>query len=190
MFGVTTDGKYVAVNRDFSIRIPYGAAYDVFDVNGDDLNVLTVVRFEELPVDYTDGMFQPRGDVGKSDVLNFSLTHALSVDSLGQMNFREFLGNLKRSTDEQLAKVAVGTAGNADPSGANYSVLKVVQDTPEIKTGYITSDLFVAANFMAFIFTKNHAYRATLKVMRQPQKFKRTEMYMISLLSSVKASTN
>ena len=189
MFGVTTDGKFVAANRDFAIRIPYGAAYDVFDVSGDDLNVLTIYRFEELPVDYTDGAFQPRGAETRCDILNFSLTHALSVDSLGQMNFRDFLANLKRSTDEQLAKVAVGSAaGNQD--GANFSVLKVVQDTPEIKTGYITSDLFVAANFMAFIFTKKHAYRATLKVTRQPQKFKRTEMYMMSLLSSVKPNAN
>ncbi|MBQ9459414.1 MAG: hypothetical protein IJU66_05725 [Oscillospiraceae bacterium] len=185
MLGTTIDGKTVLVNRDFTIHIPYGAGYDVYETSSDQLTVLTVTRFEELPVDYTDGSFQPRGDLSKCDVLNLTLTHALSVDSLGQMQFRDFLANVKRSTDEKLASVAVGTAA-ANADGENYSVLKVVQDTPEIKAGYITNDLYVAANFMTFIFTRNHVYQATMKIPRQKQKFKRTEMYMMSLLSGIK----
>lgn len=189
MFGVSSDGKIIPVNRDFSIRIPYGAGYDVYEAKGDALDVLTITRFEELPTDYTDGMFQPRSNDGKSDVITFSLTHALSQDSLRQMNFTDFLGQIKRSTDEQLAKAAVGSVA-AQTEGENYSVLKAVQNTPEIKAGYITSDLFVAANFMAFIITKNHVYRGTLKITRQAQKFKRTELFMRSLLSSVKPNAN
>lgn len=184
MFGVTSDGKNVLVNRDFVIHIPYGAAYDADEASTDDLNVLTITRFDTLPVDYTDGPFQPRTGETKFDVLTFGVTHALGQDSLQQMDFKDFLGTIKRSTDEQLAKAAVGTV-SAD---ATYGVLKVVQNTPEIKAGYITNDLFVAANFMVFVFTKNHAYRGTLKIARQPQKFKTTEFFVRSLLSSVKAN--
>ncbi len=184
MIGVTSDGKNVIVNRDFTIRIPYGAGYDVFDLSGDSRTVLTIMRFEELPPDYDAGVFEPRMDASKYDKLSFDVTHALSAESLGQMNLTNFLAQLKQSTDEQLAKVAVGSA--AESSGENYSVLKTVQDTPELKTGYITNDLFVAANFMLLIFTKNFGYRATLKVPRQAQKFKRTEFFVKALLGSVK----
>ncbi|MBE7003081.1 MAG: hypothetical protein E7425_02180 [Ruminococcaceae bacterium] len=187
MLGASIDGKTVLVNRDFTIHIPYGAGYDVFDTSVDQLVALSVTRFEELPPNYTEGTFQPYGDAGKGDVLNFTLTHALSPDSLAQMQFRDFLANVKRSTDEKLSRAAVGTA-SAGADGENYSVLKVVQDTADIKAGYITNDLYVAANFMTFIVTRNHVYQATMKVPRQKQKFKRTEMYMMSLLSGVKAN--
>lgn len=186
MIGVTTDGKAVTVNRDFSIRIPYGAGYDVFDLTGENRTVLTITRFDELPADYDAGVFTPRMDPSKYDVLSFGVTHALSEESLGQMNLAAFLAQLKNSTDEQLAKAAVGSAAAQDGSGQSYSVLKTVQDTPEIKAGYITNDLFVAANFMLLVFTRSFGYRATLKVPRQPQKFKRTEFFVKALLGSVK----
>ena len=182
MFGVTTDGKNVVVNQDFSIRIPYGAGYDL---DGDDRTVLTIARFDELPPNYDTGAFDLRQATGKYDLLSFSVTHALSGESLRQMNLAGFLGQLKRSTDEELAKAAVGTAA-AGGSGENYGVVKVVQDTPELKTGYFTSDMFVAANFMLLIFTKDYSYRATLKIPRQAQKFKGTEFFVKALLSSVR----
>ena len=184
MFGTNSDGKTVLVNRDFTIHIPYGAAYDVYDAKGDQLTVLTVTRFEEMPNDYTDGSFQPRIAPGKADVLNLTLTHALSVESLGQMRFQDFLMKLKKSSDERYAAHAIGSAANAEND--IYRVLKVVQDTPGIKAGYVTNDLFVAVNFMTFIFTRKNVYQATMKVQRQPQKFKRTCMYMMSLLSGLK----
>ena len=183
MFGVTTDGKNVVVNQDFSIRIPYGAGYDL---DGDNRTVLTIARFDELPPDYDTGVFDLRRAPGKFDVLSFSVTHALSGESLRQMNLAGFLEQLRRSTDEELAKSAIGAAGAANASGENYGVLKVVQDTPELKVGYFTNDMFVAANFMLLIFTKDYSYRATLKIPRQAQKFKRTEFFVKALLSSVR----
>lgn len=186
MIGTNTDGKNVLVNRDFIIHIPYGAAYEVFDATGDQLTVLTVTRFDEMPVDYTDGNFTPREESIKSDVLSFTLTHALSIDSLGQMRFQDFLMKIKKSSDERHAKMAIGSA--ADAENDTYRILKVVQDTPGIKAGYVTSDLFVAVVYTVFIFTRNHVYQATMKVPRQAQKVKRTGMYMMSLLSGIKAN--
>lgn len=189
MIGVTSDGKDILVNRDFGIHIPYGAGYDTADLTNESRSVLTIARFEELPPDYGAGTFDLRMDASKYDLLTFDVTHALSAESLGQMNLAGFLAQLKQSTDEQLAKAAVGSAGNATP-GENYSVLKAVQDTPELKTGYITNDLFVAANFMLLVCTKNFGYRATLKVPRQPQKFKRTEFFVKALLGSVRPNAS
>ncbi len=49
MYGVGMDGKIVLVNKDFSIRIPYGAGYDLGSAIGDDSPVLSVPRFETMP---------------------------------------------------------------------------------------------------------------------------------------------
>ncbi len=186
MLGVNSDGKFVPVNRDFSIRIPYGAAYDLYDAKGDALNVLTITRFEEMPVDYTDGAFQPRSSEGKSNAITFSLTHEIEEDELRKVDFKNFLNTLKKSNEERRAKFAVGSAAATDADGANYSRLKIVQNTPEIKAGYVTSDMFVAVNFTVFIFTKKHAYRGVMKLPRQPQRFKRIDLFIHSILSSVK----
>ncbi len=189
MFGVTSDGKIIVANKDFSIRIPYGAAYEPGDAQDENHTVLTITRFDELPANYTASSFQPQIDARKCDVLNICLTHDLEDEHpLRQMKFPDFLDGLKRKADERFAWAAVGELGKEDGS-ANYRTLKVVQNTPEIQVGYVTRDLFVAINFTIYIFTKNREYSGKLKIERQAQKFKRTEMFVKSLLSSVKASS-
>lgn len=187
MNGVTSDGKIILVNKDFSVRIPYGAAYDLDDGNNDNRTVLTITRFDDLPQNYTNGSFQTPLDPRKCDVVNVGISHDFEDDTTSRMSFQDFLADLKRSADEQFEWSAIGTAGGGEDGATdNFRVLKIVQDTPELKAGYITSDLFVAVKFVSFVFTKNYGYRGILKVERSPQKFKRTEFFMKSLLSSVK----
>lgn len=190
MTGVSPDGKIILVNKDFSIKIPYGAAYELDDGNGDKRAVLTITRFDELPQNYVNGPFDLRSDAGKYDVLSFFISHDLEDGALNQMNFSDFLGELKRSGDERFAWAAVGTAaGTEEEPVDHYRALKVIQDTPELKIGYVTDDLFVSVKFVPFIFVQNHGYKGVLKVERQNQKFKRTELFIKSLLSSVKPNT-
>lgn len=189
MFGVSPDGKILLVNKDFSIRIPYGAAYEVEEPDGDNNTVLIISRFDELPQNYVNGSFQPSVDL-RRDVLTFSIAQELDVGDLERVNLSEFLGGLKRSADAQFQWAAVGTAaGTEEEPVDHYRAVKVVQDTPEIKSGYITSDLFVAVKFTPYIFTRNRTYRGVLKVERQGGKFKRTELFIKSLLNSVKPNT-
>ena len=189
MIGVSSDGKIILVNKDFSIRIPHGAAYDLDDGNNDYKTVLSITRFEELPQNYAVGSFQAQIDPRMADVITVGVSHEFEDDTFRQMDFQDFLGELKRSADEQFQWSAVGSVGTEEGSADNYRVLKVVQDSPEIKAGYITTDLFVAVKFVSFIFTPTHGYRGILKIERSPQKFKRTEFFMKSLLGSVKPNT-
>lgn len=190
MIGVSSDGKIILVNKDFAVRIPHGAAYDLDDGNNDSKTVLTITRFDELPQYYTNGSFQTPLDPRKTDVITVGISHEFEDNTASQMNFQDFLDSLKRSADEQFQWSAVGSAGiGEDGTADNFRTLKVVQNTPELKVGYITSDLFVSVKFMSFVFTKDYGYRGILKVERSPQKFKRTEFFMKSLLSSVKLNS-
>lgn len=184
MIGVSSEGKIVLVNKDFTIRVPYGAGYETGDPAGDDPTVLAVTRFEELPANYANGSFTPPFERQRRDVLRIWPTPELDEAMMGFAGFSDFLASIKQSTDERFARAAVGDVGTAD-----FRVLKVAQDTPELKVGYITEDLFVSVNFMAFIHAGGHMYRGTMKVERQAQKFKRSEMFMKAMLSSVKPNT-
>lgn len=186
MYGVGSDGKIVLVNKDFSIHVPYGAGYDVGDP-ADDVPVLTIARFDELPANYKNGAFEPPDDGNRRDILNLYLTHEFD-GARAQMSFPDFLEHLKRSTDERFARAAVGTVSQED-AAPNFRVLKVVQNTPDIKAGYLTSDLFVSVKFAAFLFTREHTYRGTLKIERQAQKLRRTEMFMKALFASLKPNS-
>ncbi len=191
MFGVPQDGKIVLVNHDFLIRIPYGAGYETFESDDKDQeDVLVVTRFEELPKTYNSGAFQADTRAKGCDVIHLSLMREFDETALKQIKFKSFLNELKNSHDERFARSAVGgVLSDAYGAGQDYRVVTVVQDTPEIKAGYVTRDLFVAVRFDAFVFTAYHGYSGRLKIERQGQKFKRTEFLMKSLLSSVKPNT-
>lgn len=190
MLGVTSDGKIIPVNKDFMLRIPYGAGYDVYDGGNENGVVLAITRFDELPANYNTSTFQPQIDPKKCDVLNFCLASDIDEESISQLNFQQFLNELKQSADAQFERAAVGSAtGGDDGAAENYRALKVSQNTLDIRAGYITTDLFVSVKFSVFIFTKNHMYRAVFKVERSAQKFKRTEFFLKSLLSSVRPNT-
>lgn len=186
MLGAPTDGKIVLVNHDFTIRVPHGAGYELYEPDGDEDVILSVVRFDELPPNYNYGEFQLPANDKTYDEIKFQIMHEYDEEAIRQMDFAKFLNDLKSTHDERFARSAVGAAGDSNQS---YRALKIVQNTPEIKAGYLTRDLFVAARFHLFIFTERHGYSARLKVGRQGQKFKRTEFLMTSLLSSVKPNT-
>ncbi len=188
MQGVSSEGKIVLVNKDFTIRVPYGAGYELGGANGDDEVVLAVTRFEELPENYANGTFRPPVEHQKRDVLRFCRVPELDDAPRGWSGFPDFLESLKRSTDERFARAAVGEIGEGGES-VRYRALKVSQDTDELKVGYVTTDLFVSVNFVAFVHAGGRMYRGTMKVERSAQKFKRSEMFMKAMLSSVRANT-
>lgn len=189
MYGVPQDGKFVLVQRDFSIRVPYGAGYDVNDEAETGDSALTVTRFDELPQNYINGAFEPSPMGIKCDVLNFVMAQDVSADEISEMDFATFMERLKHAGDEQFKWSAVGSVGEGDGTEPSFRVMKVVQNSRDLKVGYMTTDLFVAVRFMIYIFAGGHEYIGKLRIARQPPKFKRTEMFIKSILSSVKPNT-
>lgn len=186
MYGVGMDGKILVVNKDFTIRVPHGAGYDLGDPGAEDSAVLSITRFEAMPENYKNGPFDVSLGGRKLDIFNLYLTEAYAGDELGRTNYPKYLEQLKQSVDARFAWAAVGSAAKPEDPSENFRVLRVVQNTPDTKAGYITNDLFVSVNFMVYLFTREEGYKGTLKIERQAGKLKRTEMFMRSLLSSIK----